>query len=350
VRLDLVGFSSPAAGEQTRFRSGQTLSATFRTASASFPVTLEATSDAAEMVEPHGPSARMYSMTIPDAPEGEATLTVTAGDEEIAAAVRVARDGTSEPRERAPTTPTVEAVRTLPGRLSIYQPNYFVYGGSDDEPAVKFQLSLKYRLLTFGEETPDHARPSLQLAYTQRSLWDVRGPSAPFYDTSYMPELFVERGRPPHGRERPMAFLGWATGWRHESNGKDGDASRSLDVVYARAQFAAGSLGAWYFAVTPEIWQYVGPREEDVEKYRGYGKVHLVAGHGSGPSLAWAVTPEHGLGHLTHQLDLSIPVRVRRKVNFASYIVVQYFDGYAESLRDLGHESRSVRVGLSLVR
>ncbi len=344
VRIDLVGLN-PGFGERLRFDASATLSATFTTPTASYPVTLTGTSAAPVEVEPRAFAARAYSMTVPDAPEGDAILIVAAGHTEIAATMRVARDGTTESRGVL-TSPGMEAFpRTLPGRLGTYQPNYFIYG-SDKESAAKFQLSLKYRLLTFGEGSPDRARPSLQLSYTQRSLWDITGPSSPFYDTSYMPELFVEYAEPARGLHQ-MHPLGWAFGYRHESNGKGGDDSRSCDVVYARGHFAAGSVDTWYFAVTPEIWHYLGGGE--VEKYRGSGKLQFLVGHRSGPSLVWSVTPEHGFEHLTSQIDLSLPVGVRR-VNFGTYLLVQYFDGYAESLLDYTHKSRTLRAGIALVR
>lgn len=68
-----------------------------------------------------------------------------------------------------------------------------------------------------------------------------------------------------------------------------------------------------------------------------------------GPSLGWSVTPEHGFEHLTSQIDLSVPVGVRR-LNFGTYLFVQYFDGYAESLRDYTLKSRTLRAGVALVR
>ena len=39
-----------------------------------------------------------------------------------------------------------------------------------------------------------------------------------------------------------------------------------------------------------------------------------------------------------------------RRLDFATFIYVQYFDGYAESIRGYTHYSQSLRAGLSLVR
>jgi outer membrane phospholipase A len=59
--------------------------------------------------------------------------------------------------------------------------------------------------------------------------------------------------------------------------------------------------------------------------------------------------PADGVRRVTYQLDLSVPVGVRR-LDFGIYFVVQYFDGYAESLLDYTHASRTVRAGLAIVR
>jgi len=257
------------------------------------------------------------------------------------------------PAADQPASPAIDAFpRTLPGRLSFYMPNYIIYGPGGNEPAVKFQLSLQYRLMTLGTPPADGTRPTLKLAYTQRSLWDVSAPSEPFYDTSYMPEVFVESLKPASDFHRLRAFNGWAAGYRHESNGKDGDDSRGYDIVYARGHFSFGSPSSWYLAAIPEVWQYFASTHDqmpDVAKYRGYGKLYLIAGRGLGPSLIWTMIPEHGFSHVTHQADFFVPLAIH-KLDFATYFVAQYFDGYAESLRNYTHYSRSIRVGLSLVR
>jgi phospholipase A1/A2 len=253
VRIDVVGLN-PAFGGVSSVEPEPTLSAIFRTATAEYPVALLVASDEAPVtVEPRNFATRTYFLTVPDAPEGEATLSVTVGGREIAAVLQVAGDAAPPQREPIPPTAALLAFpRALPNRLSVHMPTYAVYGGGG-EPEAKFQFSVKYRLLTFGKGKPDRP-PALQLAYTQRSLWDTGKPSEPFYDTSYMPEVFVESLAPQREQWGSFSSLGWSMGWRHESNGKDGDDSRSWDVVLARVGVAFGSPEGWYLAVAPEIW------------------------------------------------------------------------------------------------
>lgn len=350
VPINLVGLN-PGFGAEMRLEPAPTLPAFFRTSTASIPVVLVATSEGPVRVGPREFAVKKYTMTVPDVPDGEAVLTVSLDGREIAAATMVAHDGAAESRDALATSPALDAFpRTLPGRFSIYQPNYFIYG-TGDEPAAKFQLSFKYRILTFGRGTPDRPRPMLQLAYTQRSLWDLEGDSAPFYDTSYMPELFVESLEPPSTHGGGISFLGWGMGYRHESNGKDVEDSRAINIAFARAIFGCGSPEAWYLGVAPEVWTYLGSAENmpDIQDYRGHGKVYLAVGYGSGPSLSWTVNPGDGFDRVTNELGLSIPVGVS-SLDLAGFLYAQYFVGYTESILDYRHYSESLRVGFSLVR
>jgi hypothetical protein len=76
-----------------------------------------------------------------------------------------------------------------------HEPFYFIAGTKS--PNAKIQLSFKYRLLS-AEDSPNswaNDQPWLEgfhFAYTQTSLWDWRKESAPFFDTSYKPELLYE--------------------------------------------------------------------------------------------------------------------------------------------------------------
>ncbi|MCC5024430.1 MAG: phospholipase A [Candidatus Synoicihabitans palmerolidicus] len=120
-------------------------------------------------------------------------------------------------------------------RFSPHESVYFIYG--PDTPAAKFQFSFKYRLSTLHQRTPASLPTTLQFGYTQRSLWDIDGNSSPFYDTSYMPAVFIERlAAAPDEADYGLSWLGLQAGFGHESNGRDGDVSRSYNKVFARVR------------------------------------------------------------------------------------------------------------------
>lgn len=239
--------------------------------------------------------------------------------------------------------------RTFAGRLGAHEPIYFVYG--PDAPAAKFQFSFKYKILRFGEATPERIPGTLQFAFTQRSIWDITGSSSPFYDTSYMPELFYESLAPTPTESGGFTWLGYQAGYKHESNGRDGPVSRSLNTFFVQPVFAFGALDGWFVMVAPRIFTYIGGLgdNDDLKDYRGYGLLRLAIGKNAGPSLMYTGIAGKRLNHVTTQLDLTVPVRTQL-FDFETFVLVQYFNGYGESLLSYRERTETVRVGFSLVR
>lgn len=240
--------------------------------------------------------------------------------------------------------------RTFVDRLAPHEPVYFIYG--PDAPAAKFQLSFKYRLLKFTDLSRKTMARTLQLAFTQRTLWDIDGDSSPFYDTSYMPELIFESlSAKPEESGTGFTWLGYQAAYKHESNGRDGSVSRSLDIVYFRPVFAFGNLERWHLLVIPEFFTYVDTTDDnrDIKDYRGYGRLSVVLGRNDGPSLMASVWGGKEFNNPTVQIDLTVPVHTRL-LDFETYLLVQYFNGYGESLLSYRQKSETVRAGISLVR
>lgn len=309
---------------------------------------------------------RTYAVALPaDAPQGDAVLELAVnGGTAVRVALKlggaehvvgVAPAGTGTPRR--PSTNLVRAqpaanalVRTFADRLAPHEPLYFIYGG--DAPAAKFQLSFKYKLFDFRDVAPRRLGRTLQFAFTQRSLWDIDGESSPFYDTSYMPELIYEAlALAPEESDQWFTWLGLQAAFKHESNGRDGPLSRSLNVVYVRPVLAFGRLDGWHLLVIPEVFAYASSLEDNakLKDYRGYGRLNLVIGRNDGPSLMAAFWGGKDFDHGSLQLDLTLPVRTKL-LNFETYLLVQYFNGYGESLLFYAEQSETVRAGFSLVR
>jgi outer membrane phospholipase A len=56
-----------------------------------------------------------------------------------------------------------------------------------------------------------------------------------------------------------------------------------------------------------------------------------------------------GLRHATYQLDLAYPLRTKL-LSFGSFVLLQYFHGYGESLVSYDRKSHALRLGLELLR
>lgn len=239
--------------------------------------------------------------------------------------------------------------RAFAERIGPHEPIYFVYG--PDDPAAKLQFSLKYKIMSLGHASRKWASRTIQFGYTQCSLWDIGAESSPFHDSSYMPELMLEALTPVSQREGHVNWLGLQMGYKHESNGRDGPLSRSIDIAQLRGGVAFGELDGWHLIVVPRIWAYLGTSDDndDIDDYRGYGTLGVVLGRNDGPTLTVSSWSGKGFDHASIQIDLNVPVRMNL-LDLKTYLLVQYFNGYGESLRDYKEKSETIRAGFSIVR
>lgn len=244
-----------------------------------------------------------------------------------------------------------------PGRffkehISGYEPLYFIAG--TESPNAKFQISFKYQLLNnegfLARKAP--ALTGLHLAYTQTSLWDWNKASAPFLDSSYKPELLYLRERVVGGRRDDWFRLDLQTGLQHESNGRDGDSSRSLNIAYLRSRLIFGRDEGLRLTLEPRVWLYVGDMSDnpDLDRYRGYADLRGILGWKRGLQLsAYGRLGDTGdRGSL--QLDLTYPMMTLFSRSLSVYLHAQYFTGYGESLLLYNERSSIFRLGFALYR
>jgi len=243
-------------------------------------------------------------------------------------------------------------VEYRPLQFSAHEPIYFLIGA--DEPNGKFQFSFKYQIVPtdspLGEKAP--WTTGFHLAYTQLSFWDLEGESKPFFDNSYKPELLWIWDNIRPGDWGPVSRLDLQLGLQHESNGRDGDESRSVNIAYVRPVITLGDREGWFVSIGPRVWAYLGSQEDndDIEQFRGYGDLKVVAGKGDGLQLSATgrIGSDFDKGSL--QLDLSYPIRKALFDSIDIYLHGQLFTGFGESLLGYNDSDTNFRVGISLVR
>jgi outer membrane phospholipase A len=231
--------------------------------------------------------------------------------------------------------------------ISPHEPIYFDFGNRGGRNA-RFQISLKYRLFTPNDPANPDFIDSLYLGYTQTSLWDLSSDSLPFVDTSFKPSLFWRRDALWSSQDQNV-FLGLASGVEHESNGKSGDESRSLNFAYIQPEFNYRFGHGSTLTFAPKVKSYFGTSNNpDYTDYAGYVDWKLRWAQDNGLILSGMY--RHGRsGHNTTQLEAAWPLK-RTFLNMNGYLHVQYFRGYGETL--LGYNRKAepqVRVGLSLI-
>ena len=235
--------------------------------------------------------------------------------------------------------------------LSFYDPMYFIFGANSGASA-RFQLSFKYRLFD-DEGAVVGVLPflgGLHFGYTQTSLWDLDSDSAPFRDTSYRPALFYEWDIPVAAGSRHQSWL--RAGVEHESNGRDGEKSRSINIAFVQAdwQYRLGE-GKSHIGVTPKLWGYLEKSDNpDIHRYRGYGELGLRFGRDDG-WLAKLMLRRGKGGVGTSQVDVSYPLRQSIFSSVGAFLHLQYFDGEGETLLDYQRAGQpQLRIGVSIVR
>ena len=236
------------------------------------------------------------------------------------------------------------------GNLAPYEPIYAVYGPGTNTDA-RLQLSFEYRL--FGSRDAAHLpsswRDGLHFAYTQRMFWDLGANSMPFRNIDYQPEIIYVTPTRMLKNGMSLALQG---GLRHESNGRDGDASRSINSFYV-APMAAFSLGEERrLLVAPRLTFYVGDKSDnpDIVRYRGHAGLFLQVGDDDGLRLSTNSRFNFGSGKGAINADLSYPLPRLLGGGPDLYLFAQGFAGYGENLLDYNRSITRLRIGFALVR
>ena len=252
---------------------------------------------------------------------------------------------------------TPQAQRAPPGErrdlreyeppLSENDPMYFIFGAREGYSA-RFQLSFKYRLFDtgtgFGRDRPWLS--GLYFGYTQNSLWDLSSESKAFRDTSYRPQLFWKWDR----TDEKTFVDSVRIGVEHESNGRDLERSRSINIAFVRPEWHRELAGGHAIQFTPKIYSYLEREENpDISAYRGYVDWRLRY-DAAGDWIATAVARRGTLGKGSVLLDLSKRARDLRFGPVGGYFHLQYFNGYGEDILDYNLRRKAqVRIGFAIV-
>ncbi len=296
---------------------------------------------------------RRYAGQWPMEVEGVATLSLRE-----APSARLLLDGGSALRtpvqargvDAAPVTARAWTEPVAPSAIGFHEPMFFLVGGSDPVSA-RFQFSFRYRIfddLGVVAETLPVAR-GLYFGFTQTSLWDLQSDSKPFRDSSFRPSLFY-RWMLSDPQDRGSLTL--TGGYEHESNGREGEVSRSIDTLFLRAE--ARYLfpdGRTFVGIAPKFWTYLDKADNpDIPRFRGYGELGLRLGRDDGLMLT-SLIRRGTAGKIGTQLDLSYPLRRSVFSGVGAFAHLQYFRGYGETLLDYDERQGSqFRIGVSLVR
>ena len=224
--------------------------------------------------------------------------------------------------------------------FGLYKDNYFIFGTAigpkptRENSNVKFQISIAQKLtrttLPFGTY--------LYLFYSQKVFWNVLENSLPMTDLNFNPGIGLAKPIFVRNRFIGKAFLLI----EHESNGKDGDASRSWNKV---------SLGGSIMIdpnliVHGKIWIPIidSVNNKDILKYCGIYQVGVQFYSNNRRFTGSVNLVKRASWKLDYNTTVELAYRILKRDN--QYLFIQYYNGYGEGLLDYNKFHSELRVGI----
>lgn len=222
----------------------------------------------------------------------------------------------------------------------LYKDNYFTVGTqpfakpTSTNSDVKFQLSFMFRLT----EATLPWNSYIFLMYTQKTFWNVFQESLPMRDINFNPG--VGWTKPFFSKDRYMGKLTLLL--EHESNGRDGDASRSWNKI----SLCASTIIDEWLMVHAKYWIPIidGGGNKDILKYCGIYQGGFVV-TSRNKKWTWGLTWVKRQGwNFNFNTIWETSWKVSEKMNLNLY--AQYYNGYGENLIDYKQFHSRLRVGL----
>ena len=224
--------------------------------------------------------------------------------------------------------------------FGLYKDNYFTVGTALNQTPNEFNSDVKFQV-SFRQQLTKSVLPwhtHVFLFYSQKAMWNVFEESLPFHDLNFNPgvgltKLIISKGR----------LIGSASFiLEHESNGRDGEASRSWNKV---------SLSGSVF-VLPElmihgkVWIPIvdGQNNKDILKYSGIfqGGAQFIS-HNKRWVVDATLIKRQGW-NFSFNTIINVGFRISKKSN--QFLMLHFYDGYGENMLDYNKYHCRLRIGL----
>ncbi len=226
--------------------------------------------------------------------------------------------------------------------FGLYKDNYFIGGGplnhrmNKHNSNVKFQISISQKLTksTLPWDT------YLFLFYTQKVFWNVFEESLPMTDLNFNPGIGL--ARPLFVRNNYIGKLTFQI--EHESNGKDGDDSRSWN----RISLGANIIVDRNLMVHGKAWIPIidGKNNKDILDYCGIYQTGLQLMSNDGRFNAGCTLVKRRGWKLNYNVMVEAGMRLWKNAN--EYLFIQFYNGYGEGLLDYNRFHSMIRIGIQI--
>ena len=223
--------------------------------------------------------------------------------------------------------------------FSLYKDNYFIAGTTiGSKPTrtnsdVKFQISISQRLT----KSTLPFNTYLYLFYSQKCMWNVFEESLPMRDFNFNPGIGIAKHLIVKNR-----YIGKVTLMlEHESNGRDGLASRSWNKI----SLAGNIFIDPNIMIHGKVWIPIidGQNNKDILDYCGIYQTGLsITSPNKRFHFGLTLVKRRGW-RLSYNSIWEISYRVFKRDN--QFLFLQYYNGYGENLLDYNVFKSRLRIG-----
>ena len=223
--------------------------------------------------------------------------------------------------------------------FTLFKDNYFLVGAplgtkpTKENSNVKFQISISQRLT----KSTLPFNTYLYLTYTQKVIWNVFEKSMPMKDMNFNPGIGL--GRMIIHKDKVIGFSYFQL--EHESNGRDGDASRSWNKI---SMYAGLQLNR-YWDVQAKFWLPIvdGGLNKDILDYSGIFQISANYNWSDRFTAGMVFVKRRGF-NFNGNIQLGLSYKLFKNQN--QYLYLQYYNGYGEYLLDYNKYQSMLRIGL----
>ncbi|MDE6648365.1 MAG: phospholipase A [Muribaculaceae bacterium] len=224
--------------------------------------------------------------------------------------------------------------------FGLYKDNYFAVGTDPfHKPTglnsgVKFQLSISQRLTNATLPWGTY----LYLFFTEKVFWEVFKDSMPMSDLNFNPG--IGWSKPFFVKDRYCGKLTLIV--EHESNGRDGEASRSWNKV----SLAGSAFVTECLSVHAKYWIPIvdGKYNQDLLKYSGIFQMGFQLNSLDHKFTLAATFVKRQGWNFNWNTNIQLGWRIHKDSN--QYFFADFYNGYGEGLLDYNQFHNRLRIGI----
>lgn len=224
--------------------------------------------------------------------------------------------------------------------FGLYKDNYFIFGTSVGQRPTKQNTNIKFQV-SIAQRLTKSVLPwnsYLFLFYTQKCFWNVLERSMPMTDLNFNPGIGL--AKPLFVKNRFIGKLLLLL--EHESNGRDGTASRSWNKI----SFGGSIMIDPNFIVHGKAWIPIvdGVFNQDILDYCGIYQAGISFSSPNKRFGASVILTKRRGWELNYNTVVELNYRIFQRDN--QYLFMQFYNGYGEGLLAYKEYHSQLRVGI----